>query len=121
MDEGKAVGVVYLDFIKAFQTLSVSLITKLVTYRLEKVDGKLPESKSCDQKSPNIDWQPLDVPLGISTVTSAFAGDPDEGTECALGKFVLNTKPGEQSIFWRAGLQFRGTWTRCRSRLTGTT
>lgn len=59
--------------------------------------------------------------MGISTVTNAFADVPDEGTEHALGKFVLNTNLGEQSIFWRSGLQFRGTWASCRSRLTGTT
>lgn len=41
-----------------FDTVSLSLITKLVTYRLERVGGKLagrPESKSCDQRSPAVD------------------------------------------------------------------
>ena len=58
VDKGRAVDVLYLAFSKAFDTVSLSLITKLVTYGLEKVSGKLaglPESKSCDQQSPAVD------------------------------------------------------------------
>ncbi|GAB0206872.1 mitochondrial enolase superfamily member 1 [Grus japonensis] len=48
-----AVDVVYLDFSKAFDTISYGLfISKLLGYGLDKVDGKLAgllSSKSCDQ------------------------------------------------------------------------
>lgn len=53
VDNERAVDVLHLDFSKAFDTVSLSLFTRLVTYGLEKVDGKLaglPESKSCDQQ-----------------------------------------------------------------------
>lgn len=57
VDNERAVDVLHLDFSKAFDTVSLSLFTRLVTYGLEKVDGKLaglPESKSCDQQSPAV-------------------------------------------------------------------
>lgn len=58
VDKGGAVDVLYLDFSKVFDTVSLSFITKLVAYGLEKVGGKmagLPESKSCDQYNPAVD------------------------------------------------------------------
>lgn len=58
VDKGRAVDDLYLDFGKAFDTVSLSLIIKLVTYGLEKVGEKLaglPESKGCDQQNPAVD------------------------------------------------------------------
>lgn len=57
MNKERAVDILYLDFSKGFDTVSFSLITKLVTYRLEKEGGKLsglPESNSWDQQRPAV-------------------------------------------------------------------